>query len=260
MRRKVADTIAAARALIKSPSRQDLPDEVLRLLVHRAIEKYTVFAVNKKPDFLTNDSLIELTYDADAMAYEFALDVSDTVRDIHTVKMFYQLLDEDPNTSAWCEVSFVKYKNYPQASTDSRVVACMFGNEYDGLSGKRIRINKTEDWVSQYRFRIGFRVVLSDKLDYDDYVPFPQEHSELIVDDVANEAITLVSDMSPEYQSFAAKQGVKLFNNITEKKALFAAWLDDDIDSVTTIIGRPFNYRLRNKLKGSRVRPYRIQE
>jgi hypothetical protein len=260
MKKTVASIIASSRALIKSPSTQDLPDEVLRLFVHNALEEMTLFAVNEKPDFLTNESLLDLSYDSDALGYEFSLDLNDSVHDIHVVKMYCQPAASDPQEDGWEEVRFVKYKNYPAASGENRIVACMFGNDFDGLQGKRIRFNRSDDWVSQYRFRVGFRVVLGKKLKYADFVPFPSQHTTLLEYIVAAEALPLVNDISPEFASFASRQSPRLEGKVMEKKIAFSQWLKDDIDSVTIVTARPFNYRSRNQLKGRGLRPYRIED
>ena len=259
MNKTVTNSIASAKMLVRKPSAFKMPDEDWRLLLHSALDQYHAFAIKENKDFYTHELDATLTYKVDQLGFEVTVPVHHVAtRDYYPIALLYQDLTADPETATWSRIRIVKYGHFLTESDKGRPIASFIGNEWQGIHNTVMKLNLTNEWAANQRFRIGFRYFPSSVLDYDDTVPFPQEFTSLIELSMAREALDLIEDNSPDWDKFYNRRVQTLEVRMKEAEQQFSEWLLNDVENVV-LIDTPYHYAFNNKLRSRLGGNYHIE-
>lgn len=226
-------------------------------MLHQTLSRYNQLALKHNPGYYTASSEIALTYDPDIRAYLVDLGIGKGAN-YHPVNLYYQPLDSDPDTDQWAPVSIVGNLQFPTESGKEYIVAAFVGNNWNTVDAVYMQLNVTEEFVSERRFRLDYRLFPVDVIDYSERVPFPAEFTDMLETAVAAEGLILANNDSPGWQRFVSLQGPRLEARKMMREREFEDWLSMDVKN-TYVREQPYHYLRNNpQLAGRRVN-YKVE-
>ena len=263
MNKPVKSVIASARVLIRRPSEVKLPTDDMRFLLHQIVEELHASSIKENSDFFTHDLEIALTYNDNSKGYTFVIDsnpegVAVNVTDVIPVFLRFQDTNSDPDEDTWYKVRISKLTTFDQDVAPGQISIAMLGNSWQGVTSPQFKINQSQEWVADQRWRICGRLFPSSELLMLDTVPFLGEFTSLVETMLAVRSMPLVKDDSASWKGFMAMQMQVLMGREAEGKQRLREWLYKDVEN-RIITNRPYDYRTNNALASSRTGRIRAQ-
>ncbi len=257
MQKPVRSIIASARVYLRGASELKMPSESLRLLLHQILEQQCSYAIRENKDFYTHELSADLDYDEESHGYSLTVDTIEYPTQ-YPIALMYQDLTADEHKGNWRKIQFVKYSQFLQMSGEGTPAASVIGNNFQSIHDQVVRLNLQPEWVQKQRFRIAFRYFPSEVLDYGDIVPFPSEHTTMLELMLAQSALQLVKDNSPDWDKFYVRQSAYLNGKVQEAQGLFLDWLKRDIEN-QYVTPDAFHYVRNNALQVGQRRDIRYE-
>lgn len=258
MNKQVRVILNSARILIGVQDANKLHDEVMRKLLHDCVTYYDNFRMNKKEvdDRFLHETPCGVQYDADNQDYivYFGEGTDDEVREFVPEYLYYTNPDDINHRQTRIYLSTLG--DYTIDSWQKfGVVGAFHGNNFEKYRlGMRLKLNITPELAAKYTWRLTFRKPFDQVLGYNDIVPFPAAHTDMLETALAFRSLDIVDDPSPMWDKKYARLKQSLMMTLKSQEDAYASWLKSEPESRTrNLIGYDWRVNPRNGRRGRYV-------
>ncbi len=259
MQQSARVVISSARMQIGVYDLNKLHDEVMLKLLHNIILDYDNLRINKKEsdDRFLHEISCGIEYDEvnrDYIVY-FGEGSDDEIRDFVPEYLHYTNPDATynhmPNRIYLSTLGDYQIDSYEKFSK----VGVFHGNSFEKYRlGMRLKLNMSPELVAKYSWRLTFKKAFAQIIGYEDAVPFPPEHSNLLETALAFRSLDVVDDVSPAWDKKFARLKLTLGNTLKMQEELYMSWLESEPEARSkNLIGYDYRLNQRNRLRGRYV-------
>jgi len=231
MQKPVRSVLNAARAQIGVYSQAKLPDETMKLILHQVLDDLNNQRIMESDDRFLHTVPAVLTVSGDEFTVKYTVGAEDIIE--FMPQFLYWKDPSDPN-NARHKVYLSNLDNYAADAIEKKYLSnqatgVFYGNNYDADGGgMKLRMNMKPELVSRMTWELVYKNTNTKVLNYNDIVPFPEQHTNCLETGLALRSLDAVDDASAAWDKKYARLNKSLSLLFMEQTQLYMKWVEGE--------------------------------